>query len=297
MAGKSYYFMKAGLSDGRDNKYVNRVSSLLVCSTLLAAPGAYAFARLSPEAAGAFDRYVEQAEARMGRDRTPLRFLYADEQPEVKTRLRSGELIIEPASALDRGPAPRIPGGMLQDWVGMMFIPGATIERVKAVLEDNDNYKNFYKPEVIESKKLDGTGDESDVFMRLYEKHILTVVLNTTYHTQYGMLDASRMYVTSRSTRIAEVKNPNESYTEELPVGNDTGFLWRLNSYWRFEAADGGVYAECEAISLSRDVPLGLGWMLKGFLERFPKESMLNTLRGTRAAVEARRVSSAAPQR
>ena len=68
-------------------------------------------------------------------------------------------------------------------------------------------------------------------------------------------------------------------------MGNDTGFLWRLNSYWRFEEADGGVYAQCEAISLSRDVPSLLGWMIKGFLEKFPKESMQNTLRGTKAAV------------
>ena len=72
-------------------------------------------------------------------------------------------------------------------------------------------------------------------------------------------------------------------------MGDDTGFLWRLNSYWRFEQADGGVYAECEAISLSRDVPPILGWMIKGFLEKFPKESMQNTLRGTKAAVLAKR--------
>jgi hypothetical protein len=82
------------------------------------------------------------------------------------------------------------------------------------------------------------------------------------------------------------VKDPGKSTTEEVAPGADSGFLWRLNSYWRFEAADGGVYARCEAISLSRDVPAGLGWMLKGFLESFPKASMANTLRGTRTAVE-----------
>jgi hypothetical protein len=174
---------------------------------------------------------------------------------------------------------------MLQDWVGLMFIPNATIQQVKTILQDYDNYKNFYKPEVIESKPIAHQGDDYDIFLRLYEKHVLTVVLNASYHVHYGMPDARRMVVNSHSTRIAEVKDAKRSYTEEHPVGDDTGFLWRLNSYWRFEEADGGVYAECEAISLSRDVPLGLGWMLKGFLERFPKESMLNTLRGTRAAV------------
>jgi hypothetical protein len=104
------------------------------------------------------------------------------------------------------------------------------------------------------------------------------------------------LYSISRSTRIAEVKNPKKSYEVEAPVGDDAGFLWRLNAYWRFEEADGGVYAECESISLSRDTPLGLGWALNGFVQKLPKESMLNTLLGTRKAVEATRNLSASSQ-
>lgn len=221
-------------------------------------------------------------------DLAPARFLRLDSRPELKSRLRDGGVIIEPAAASEHGPEPKVPGGMIQDWAGMMFLPGASIERAQAALEDYANYKNFYKPEVIDSKALAHSDDEYDIFLRLREKQLITVVMNTTYHVRYTKLDPSRMYVTARSTRIAEVQDPDQSYTEEQPVGDDNGFLWRLNSYWRFEAADGGVYAQCEAISLSRDVPLGLGWMIKGFLEKFPKDSMLNTLRGTRAAVEAR---------
>jgi hypothetical protein len=257
----------------------------------------YAFAKLTPQTARAFDRYVDQAEARMEVDLQPARFLHADSKQELKAKLRNGELVIESASNRNGGSEEKIPGGMIQDWVGMVFIPGATLGDVKAVLQDYENYKNFYKPKVIDSKELAHHDDEYDVFLRLYEKHVLTVVLNTTYHVRYGMLDPQRMYVTSRSTHIAEVKDSKKPYTEEDPVGEDTGFLWRLNSYWRFEAADGGVYSECEAISLSRDVPLGLGWMVKGFLERFPKESMMNTLRGTREAVAERTVSSPASVR
>jgi hypothetical protein len=263
-----------------------------ICSSFLLAQAGYGFARLTPEATQAFDRYVERTESRMRGDLAPARFLRADQKPELKTKLRAGDLIVEAGMSRSASAEKKVPGGMIQDWVGMIFIPGAALEQVKTSLLDHENYKNFYKPQVIDCKELSHAGDEYEVFMRVYEKHILTVVLNTTYHVRYEMLDASRMSVPSRSTRIAEVKNPNRSYTEEEPVGNDTGFLWRLNSYWRFEAADGGVYAECEALSLSRDIPLGLGWMIKGFLERFPKESMLNTLRGTRAAVAAHSVSS-----
>jgi hypothetical protein len=228
------------------------------------------FARLTPEATAAFDRYIEQEEGRMNSD------------PVRDPRLRGGEARIE---AVDAARNVNTPGAMIQDWVGTMFMPGATLAQVQSVLRDYAGYKTYYKPKVIESGELTHGADEYDVLLRLYERHILTIVLNSTYHIRYEMPDSKRLIVTSRSTHIGEVKNPGKSYTEEVAQGDDSGFLWRLNSYWRFEAADGGVYARCEAISLSRDVPPGLGWMLKGFLESFPKESMVNTLRGTRAAV------------
>lgn len=229
-------------------------------------------AKITPEAAAAFDRYVAQAEAIISTD------------PPRDTSLRNGDMRIEPGNP---GLETKVPGGMIQDWVGTMFIPGATVVQIESVLRDYPNYKNFYQPKVIDSKVIAHNGNEYDVLLRLREEHVVTVVLNATYHIQYRMPDPRHLTLTAHSTRIAEVKDPDRSFTDELPPGNDSGFLWRLNSYWTIEAADGGVYARCEAISLSRDVPLGLGWMLKGFLASFPKESMANTLRGTRAAVES----------
>jgi hypothetical protein len=248
---------------------VSRVPSLLYL--FLIPLTAYPFARLTPEAAGAFDRYVDSVEAAKNHE---LDF--------DKIKLQGGE-----ARIVLGGTPPDIDGGMIQDWRGAMFLPHATIQKVKTVLQDYENYKQFYKPEVIESKQTRHQGDEYDVFLRLRKKQVLTVVLNTEYRVRYSHPDERRMYVVSHSTRIAEVKDPQRPFSAEEPVGRDSGFLWRLNSYWRFEEADGGVYAECRAISLSRDVPVGLGWMIKGFVAKFPKESMLNTLLGTKAAVQA----------
>jgi hypothetical protein len=206
--------------------------------------------------------------------------------PVRDPQLAGGQARIEARVApRDEARNANAPGAMIQDWVGTMFIPGATLGQVRTVLEDYAEYKSFYRPKVIESQQLAHSGDEYDVLLRLYEKHILTIVLNSTYHIRYEVPDSKHLIVTSRSTHIGEVKDPGKSYTQEVAQGSDSGFLWRLNSYWRFEAADGGVYARCEAISLSRDVPPGMGWMLKGFLESLPKDSMVNTLRGTRAAV------------
>ena len=238
------------------------------------------FAHLTPQATEAFDRYVEQAEARMNSD--PIR----------DRALAAGEPRIQ---SIDAARKVEAPGAMIQDWVGTLFLPGATLEQVQAVMRNYPRYKDLYAPRVIESEQLSHKGDDYDVFLRLNEKHILTVILNTIYHIHYEMPDAQHLTVTSRSTHIREFDDSGKNSPDGAPEGQDSGFLWRLNSYWRFEAADGGVYARCEAISLSRDVPAGLGWMLKGFLESFPKESMKNTLRGTKAAVENRRLNRADP--
>jgi hypothetical protein len=120
----------------------------------------------------------------------------------------------------------------------------------------------------------------------LYKHAVLTVVLNVDYRIQYSFPSARRMVVVSRSTRVAQVKNAEHADREEYPVENDDGLLWRLNTYWRVEEAEGGVYARCEAVSLSRDAPLGLGFLLKGFLAHFPRESMIDTLLQTRRELQ-----------
>src|ERR1051326_643942 len=236
----------------------------------LSSSGVFA-ADLTPAAQRAFDRYIQLTEAGLERDLNAQNFLYGNPTAEQKGKLRQGDILIVPRAVRDNGKEIVVPGGLIQDWVGTLFMRGATIAQVRSVMQDYAAYKNFYKPEVIESKLLRHSGNEYDIFLRLYKKQFVTVVLNANYHVQYGDLDADRMYINSRSTRIAEVKNPDRSLTDEEKPGHDDGFLWALNSYWRFEQADGGVYAQLEAISLSRDLPFGLMW-LKGFLQKFPKE-------------------------
>ncbi len=67
-----------------------------------------------------------------------------------------------------------------------------------------------------------------------------------------------------------------------MPPGEGHGFLWRLYSYWRFQEKDGGVYVECEAVSLTRKVPTGLGWLIDPIIRNLPRESLSNTLHATR---------------
>ncbi len=228
---------------------------------LLGAPVAAGFADLTPPAEQAFERYLRAAETVIG------------QRPQTRSRQKT--ILVQ--TALEAGKEIRVPGGLVQDLLGSTFLPNITIPQVRAVLQSYPRYKVWFAPEVIESKVIKHEGDRFEVFLRLYKKQIITVVLNTTYENRFSSADAKHLVVESRSTRIAEVRHPKVSYDDEYPVGHDSGFLWRLNSYWRYEQADGGVYVECEAISLSRDVPFGLPFIRK-FVERFPRESMENTL-------------------
>jgi hypothetical protein len=128
--------------------------------------------------------------------------------------------------------------------------------------------------------------------MRLRKKKVITVVLDTEHEVHYFQLDPLRWYSRSYTTRIAEVDNPGEPDERQLPPGADHGFLWRLYSYWKFQERDGGVYVECQALSLTRNVPLGLGWLIEPIIRQLPRESLANTLRATRDAALAKAAAS-----
>ena len=74
----------------------------------------------------------------------------------------------------------------------------------------------------------------------------------------------------------------------ELPAGTGHGFLWRLNAYWLIEPRPNGVYLECRTISLSRDIPFGLGWAVGPFVRTLPTESLHLTMDATASAMAAR---------
>ena len=112
---------------------------------------------------------------------------------------------------------------------------------------------------------------------------IFTTVLNSEYDVNYHDWGAGRWTMTSLSTKIAEIDDG-----KELPVGTGQGFLWRLNAYWTLEQRPEGVYMECRAISLSRDIPFGLGGVVGPFVNSVPTESLRMTIEFNRASAQCR---------
>ncbi|MCL4850724.1 MAG: hypothetical protein KJZ78_05000 [Bryobacteraceae bacterium] len=242
-------------------------------------------ADLKPETTRAFEQYVAKAEQRIaGRTNGGARFLWVDESPARMAEVRRGGVAVGSNIA---NTEVEVPDGLIHDWTGAIFIPGVTLDQAVSFVKDYDNHKKFY-PEVVQSKLIGKNGDDFKIHLRLKKKKVLTVVLDTYYDVHYTSLAPNRVSSRAYSTRIQEVENAGEPGEKVKPAGTGRGFLWRLNSYWRFEERDGGVYVELDAISLTRDVPTGLGWLIEPIVRGFPKESLNDTLKATRDALVKR---------
>lgn len=282
-----------------------KISKLHLCAVLLIAlsltSSAWSYdlmnAELKPETSKAFNHYVQVVETRLhtsqpqkgAPDNQPFLWmdtLPADHHDEIIHKLQKGELVIEKMTEKESGHDIPVPGGMVHHWVGTIFVPGATVQQVLALLQDYDHHKDLYKPEVVDSKLLSHNGNTFKSFLRFYKKKIIGVTLNTEHEANYFLLSPTRAASEARATRIAEVEHAGENNEKEKPVGKGLGTLWALNSYWRFEDRDGGVYIQCEAVSLSRDIPNGLGWLIKPFITDVPKESLTTTLNATRSGLQ-----------
>jgi hypothetical protein len=214
---------------------------------------------LSPATNQAFDKYIAAAESKM--DGKPLK--------------PTGELTAVGGSPIG------VEGGMIHDWVGGALVKGASVEKALAMFQNYTEYKKTFAPEVLDSKLLAHEGDRWSTALRISRRNVFTVTFDTEYAVQYRKLDGGRWAIESRSTRISELDDDNKP----LPEGTAQGFLWRLNSYWLLESRPEGVYLECRAISLSRDIPAGLGWIVKPMIATVPRDSLRATVEEARNAL------------
>ena len=242
--------------------------------------------QLNPKTLEAFDAYILNTEREMERSlQGSGSFLWSQQAPERAQVVDRGQVVAQFWSG--EGPV-KVPKGLIHDWIAAAFIPDSNIQEILAVIQNYDNHKNTYKPEVIDSKLIRHDGNNFQVYLRLLKKKIVTVVLDTNHEVHYCPVDQTRWVCRSHTTRIAEVENAGNADERVLEPDTGYGFLWRLYSYWRFEERNAGAVVECRAISLTRDVPFGLGWAIEPIIEKLPKESLINTLEATRQALHGR---------
>lgn len=219
-----------------------------VAAILLAAPGP-ADAAPARDTLAAWDRYVATAEAQfeaaVGGTHAVAR----------RTVTASGESI-------------GVPDGTISHWRGSVFLAGTTV----AELLDRLMHPGTPPPQedVVSSRVLSRGADSVHVYIRLVRRAIVTVSYDTEHDMQFRRRSATVATAKSVATRIEEVG------------GSDHGFLWRLNSYWRYEQTPGGVLVELDSITLSRDVPVFVRTIASPLINRIARESTYRTLEALR---------------
>jgi hypothetical protein len=248
-------------------------------------------ADLQPQTAQAYERYIQLTAAQVTAELAQSGpYLWVERLPPGQRaadleQLRNGQVVIERLDTLDSGNPIAVPGGIIHHWIGTAFVPGATLGQTLAFMQDYDHKTEYFKPDIVRSKILQHDGDDYFVLLRFYNKKIITTVIDTDQEIHYHVLDRTHAYSRSRTTRVQEVENAGKSDEKLEAEGHDRGFMWRMNTYWRFEEKDGGTYVECQAISLTRDIPAGLGWMVGSFVTSVPRESLTFTLATARTAL------------
>jgi hypothetical protein len=239
----------------------------------------------------AFEKYVRATDSRNNSElQSGTDFLWIDSLPAAARKkayadLARGEVQLQRRTTLESGQGIPCPECMIHHWEGLVFIPLARLETVLRILEDYGHHAEYYAPDVSRSRLDAHDGDHFRAFLRLRRQKVITVVLNTEHEITYYRDTAFRAHSRSSATHVAEVENPGKVNEREKAREEDNGFLWGMETWWRMEEKDNGMYVQSEVVSLSRDVPAALGWMIGPFVTAVPKESLTFTLEATRKAV------------
>jgi len=245
-------------------------------------------ARLTPPAARAFDAYIANLETRLAaqhaRPETYLGILEGGvvTAAQAEEPQRPGTVHIEPV----HGGTWPVNGGLMHHWRAAAFVPEASSQDMLALLRDPNHLSHYYAPEVVASRGL-SAGPTTTSLIRFKKQKIVTVVLDAEFEGRSGIVGGNRGYSFSRSTHIWQVDDPGTPHEHRRPEGDDDGFLWRLNSYWSILQTSDGLLIECEAVSLTRGIPAGLGWLIAPIIESLPRESLQFTLNATKNALMA----------
>jgi hypothetical protein len=267
-----------------------RKLTLLLC-LLACATATLAAAGLTPATSAAFDRYARLTERRIDAEvaRTSD-FLWIDTLPksrhaEVLRGLQQGGVIIERLQTLDGSKEIEVPDGLIHHWVGTVFVQQVGTKEAVAMMQDYDRHAKYFAPAVAGSKLLEHDGNRFRVALRFYVKKIISVTMDTENEAEFFNPAADRAHSRIRSTRVSEIANAGTPQEQPKPPGDENGFMWNLNTYWRFLERDGGTYVQCESLTLTRDVPFALAWIVRPIVTQMPKESLTFTLAKARQAL------------
>jgi putative flippase GtrA len=255
VAGERFVFSRGGIA---------AVAAALLIPTAVAAQG-------KPALDGWAD-HVGTVERRHGETGGAAFFALDAGGREWRQRAIAGEV---PMKEME---APGVDGGKIHHWAGGVYVPDTTVAAVIDRLLETAGRESAFYDEVTASRLLARDGDRVRVFMKLQrDAGVITANYNTEHAVEYRRF-GTRATSRSVSTKIAELADAGTPREREKAPGDDHGFLWRLNAYWRFEQVGNGVLIECESVSLSRSVPLLVRPLVGPIANRIARESLRGTL-------------------
>ena len=226
-----------------------------------------------------WSRHVAAVDARMARELRDGPFLAIDApgRGEDRRRMMAGAFVTTAVETRDaQGREIEVPGGLVHDWRGDVFIPGATIDQILARLEHHA--PPAPPTEVLSARILEAGPGWNRVGLVVQRRKVITVVYETEHRVTFSRLERDRAVSTSIATSIRELADYGTPSQRAKAPGDDHGFLWRWNAYWRFQQTPGGVTAECESVSLSRNVPALIRFVAGPAIESTARESMTSAL-------------------
>jgi putative flippase GtrA len=266
------------------------VAAMALLGSLAAPSSARAadvLAELTAATIAAWQQYERHVDERYERQAAAEGFFVHDAfklTPGWRAQVTGGQVSMVRVASFAPGAAePSVPDGRIHHWAGAVFIPGVTLDHVLRYLRDRAGRESDAFDDVLSSKLIAREGERLKIYMKLRRESVITVTYNTEHAVEYRRLNDTRASSRSVATKIAELEDAGTPQEREKPAGNDHGFLWRLNAYWRYEQVNGGVLIECESASLSRGVPLLLRPFVTGTVERIARESLQKTLVSLRA--------------
>jgi hypothetical protein len=165
-----------------------------------------------------------------------------------------------------------------------------TIPDILKVVRDYDHYAEVYRPGVSDSKR-NSTEDLIDKFsLRFANKSVVAkTALDTEGETRYIRVDEHRWYGYSTTAYIREIAKFGTPGAAHSAGRRRDRFNWRLASITRLEERDGGVYAELEALALSRDIPVAFRLFVSPIVRRVSRDSLATSLHQTKVAIDAKK--------
>lgn len=246
---------------------------------------------LSSATLKAYDHYAALTELRITTERdgkAPL--LWVDRQPErerakLMERLKRGETVVAAMETREAGKEVPVKDGIVHHWVATVLLSGVKIDRAVAFVGDYAKYPQAFAP-LVTRASLSSHADGRDlVAMRTTVKKVVTVTMDGDYVIDYRRISPSRFVSTTVATNLQQISDEGLKTERREPTDQTSGYLWRYRMYCALEERTEGTYNQCESLTLTRDVPALVSWVVGPFVTGIPRDSLSLMVTAARTAL------------